>query len=256
VPEAAAFNLIKGKGRPLDIMAMHQEGHTTFSHLSLTHGLIADIDVGSDNLRYLGPARLTVAAIRQMIKLPRYPVKLAYLTKETVQSTAGGGAGGGAAAAAATIDTIDSDAVDTSASKPAFKYDKLTFDTIPADWVKRETSLMKLTVSNPPWIDTDYLNAPNADFSDGFADVVLIEKATTAQVVPYFTDTESGQVTTASFAEYFQVRSVVFFLYDHLYSIFITRSQRSISSLKRASSRSTASSSPPSPSSSRCCPSS
>lgn len=51
-PRAAAFAIIKGAHRPLDLFAMTQGNETIYSHLSLTYGLVADIDIKSEVFRY------------------------------------------------------------------------------------------------------------------------------------------------------------------------------------------------------------
>ena len=51
-PMAATFALIRGKAAPWDIMGIKQGDHVLYSHLSLTHAMIADIDIGYEAYRY------------------------------------------------------------------------------------------------------------------------------------------------------------------------------------------------------------
>ena len=50
-PMAATFALIRGKAAPWDIMGIKQGDSILYSHLSLTHGMIADIDIGYEDFR-------------------------------------------------------------------------------------------------------------------------------------------------------------------------------------------------------------
>jgi sphingosine kinase len=82
-PLSAAFLIAKGitqgKYRPLDIAKTTQNGQIYYSFLSLGWGIISDVDIESEKLRFLGSLRTDIYALMRIATLRRYPGKFAYL---------------------------------------------------------------------------------------------------------------------------------------------------------------------------------
>lgn len=68
---SAMLSIIKGHARPFDIVAVTQGERRYYSFLALFFGLIADVDIESENMRWLGAARMTVKAVQRLLKLRR-----------------------------------------------------------------------------------------------------------------------------------------------------------------------------------------
>ncbi|KAJ2859559.1 Sphingosine kinase 1 [Coemansia aciculifera] len=79
-PEQAAVAVVKAQSRPLDIMsAALANGRTEYCFLSMTWGLIADIDIESERMRWAGPARLDLYGTIRLMSLRYYGGRLHYL---------------------------------------------------------------------------------------------------------------------------------------------------------------------------------
>ncbi|KAJ2055836.1 hypothetical protein GGI17_006494 [Coemansia sp. S146] len=79
-PEQAAVAVVKAQSRPLDIMsAALASGRTEYCFLSMTWGLIADIDIESERMRWAGPARLDLYGTIRLMSLRYYGGRLHYL---------------------------------------------------------------------------------------------------------------------------------------------------------------------------------
>lgn len=82
-PLSAAFLIAKGiaqeKYRPLDIAKTIQNGQTYYSFLSLGWGIISDVDIESEKLRFLGSIRTDVYALIRIATWRHYPGKFYYL---------------------------------------------------------------------------------------------------------------------------------------------------------------------------------
>lgn len=82
-PLSAAFLIAKGiaqeKYRPLDLAKTIQNGQIYYSFLSLGWGIISDVDIESEKLRFLGSIRTDVYALMRMATLRHYPGKFYYL---------------------------------------------------------------------------------------------------------------------------------------------------------------------------------
>ncbi|KAI1504527.1 diacylglycerol kinase catalytic domain-containing protein [Biscogniauxia marginata] len=72
-PSLAALAIIKGVRTPLDLMSVTQGSNRTLSFLSQSVGIIAECDLGTENLRWLGPARFNVGIIKRIFSKKVYP---------------------------------------------------------------------------------------------------------------------------------------------------------------------------------------
>lgn len=76
---SAAFQVVRGKPHPIDLCSMQNDNRRLFAFLSLTWGIIADIDIESERFRMLGNARFTVGAMTRVIALRLYGGRLSFL---------------------------------------------------------------------------------------------------------------------------------------------------------------------------------
>ncbi|KAG6907358.1 hypothetical protein DXG01_009242 [Tephrocybe rancida] len=60
----AALNVIKGKHMKVDVFSLTQDGKRTISFMSQALGLMADLDIGTENLRWMGDTRFMVGLLR------------------------------------------------------------------------------------------------------------------------------------------------------------------------------------------------
>ncbi|TDZ71981.1 Sphingoid long chain base kinase 4 [Colletotrichum trifolii] len=76
-PSLAALGIIKGVETPLDLMSITQGDRRTLSFLSQALGVIAESDLGTENMRWMGGARFTVGFLVRVLKKKCYPCDLA-----------------------------------------------------------------------------------------------------------------------------------------------------------------------------------
>ncbi|BGP16323.1 hypothetical protein JCM10213_009174 [Rhodosporidiobolus nylandii] len=78
----AALVALKGKPTPLDLCSLTQPSapeKRIFSFISQAFGLMADLDLGTEHLRWMGDARFTYGYIRGALSRARYPCSLSVL---------------------------------------------------------------------------------------------------------------------------------------------------------------------------------
>ncbi|XP_022095454.1 sphingosine kinase 2-like isoform X2 [Acanthaster planci] len=75
----AAFVVCKGGHRPMDLVSINTKSHHIHSFLALTWGIIADIDIESERLRWMGKPRFTIGTIIRVLNLRRYRGILSFL---------------------------------------------------------------------------------------------------------------------------------------------------------------------------------
>lgn len=88
-PSLAALAVIKGLRTPLDLISVTQGDKRTLSFLSQAVGVVAECDLGTEHLRWMGPARFTWGALTRILGKNIYPadiaVKVEYGDKASVR---------------------------------------------------------------------------------------------------------------------------------------------------------------------------
>ncbi|XP_025116164.1 LOW QUALITY PROTEIN: sphingosine kinase 1-like [Pomacea canaliculata] len=75
----STFILVKHRVLPMDLVLIQTPTHQYFSFLSVTWGIVADIDFESEKYRNLGEARFTFGAIKRIANLRSYQGRLSFL---------------------------------------------------------------------------------------------------------------------------------------------------------------------------------
>ena len=87
----SAYITIKGTPTPLDITRIDRENESpVYSFLSVSWGFIADTDIGSDHLRWLGALRFDVYGLWRLMRLRRYAGTLTIM-QDSGETTETGG---------------------------------------------------------------------------------------------------------------------------------------------------------------------
>ncbi|KAF2215023.1 hypothetical protein CERZMDRAFT_66268 [Cercospora zeae-maydis SCOH1-5] len=79
-PSLAALEIVKGIRTSLDLVAITQGDRRLYSFLSQSVGVIADTDLGTESLRWMGAFRFTWGIIVRMLGKTIYPAEVSVLT--------------------------------------------------------------------------------------------------------------------------------------------------------------------------------
>lgn len=79
-PSLATLAVVKGIVTPLDLISITQGTKRYLSFLSQAVGIIAECDLGTENLRWMGPARFTFGFLVRVLGKTVYPCDLAIKT--------------------------------------------------------------------------------------------------------------------------------------------------------------------------------
>ena len=60
----------------MDLFSVAQGGKVTYSFVSQAFGVMAELDLGTESLRWMGDARFTVGYIQGALGKKRYPLKV------------------------------------------------------------------------------------------------------------------------------------------------------------------------------------
>ncbi|KAK3176354.1 hypothetical protein OEA41_007677 [Lepraria neglecta] len=73
----AALCIVKGIRTPLDLVSITQGNRRTLSFLSQSVGVVAEVDLGTEHLRWMGSARFTYGFLVRVLRKTVYPCDLA-----------------------------------------------------------------------------------------------------------------------------------------------------------------------------------
>ena len=135
----AALCVVKGIRTPMDLMSVSQGATRTLSFLSQAVGIIAESDLGTEHLRWLGDARFTYGLLIRLLRKTVYPcdiaIKVAIDNKATIKEHCR------TESAARTsmeeqrkkLETTGSSFSEEEAGLPELRYGTVT-DDLPSDW--------------------------------------------------------------------------------------------------------------------------
>ncbi|TPX52766.1 hypothetical protein SeMB42_g01188 [Synchytrium endobioticum] len=151
-PELGALTIIKGQTRPMDMFAAVTPKQTIYSFLSVYYGFISDVDIDSDRLRMLGPARFPLVALYKVAKFQKYKVRIHLLPANDTSVKA------------LDVPQLPSDVPPQYG--PCLKY-TASPDCHSAFPIHIDTSIVYFNVMNLQWASRDFLAEANARMSDG-----------------------------------------------------------------------------------------
>jgi sphingosine kinase len=76
-PSRAALAIVKGVRTPLDLVSITQGDRRVLSFLSQAFGIIAECDLGTENMRWMGPARFDVGFALRLLRKTVWPADVA-----------------------------------------------------------------------------------------------------------------------------------------------------------------------------------
>ncbi|KAF5377073.1 hypothetical protein D9757_007739 [Collybiopsis confluens] len=79
---AASLNVIKGSSMSVDVFSIMQGGKQTISYMSQALGLMADLDLGTEDLRWMGDSRFVYGLLRGLIKFKACDVQFSFKAVE------------------------------------------------------------------------------------------------------------------------------------------------------------------------------
>lgn len=168
----AAINIVKGLRTPLDLVSITQGDRRTLSFLSQSFGIVADADLGTENIRWMGSARFTYGFLVRLLGKTVYPCDLAVKVdigdKESIREHYRAEAQ--KQPVARSRDNPEAESI----GLPPLKYGTVK-DTIPDDWTHIPyENLGNFYAGNMAYMAADANFFPASLPSDGYMDLVTI----------------------------------------------------------------------------------
>ena len=155
------FNVVRGKTQPMDLFQVtYDKSKTKVGFLSLGWGMISDIDIESEDLRFLGDLRFTLWALHRIANLRKYHGKLSYLR------------------ASQSDPELEIENLESMISKePLSLQERMPKDLnapLPDGWETEEEGFICVYVCNLAFIGATEILAPGAKMNDGLLWLVIV----------------------------------------------------------------------------------
>ncbi|KAK9474677.1 ATP-NAD kinase-like domain-containing protein [Dipodascopsis tothii] len=165
----AALTAVKGVVTPLDLCSVTQGANRALSFLSQTLGMIADCDLGTEHLRWMGEARFTFGVVQRIITKATYPCTVSFKAVRTARPDVLEAYRAGSAAEA------ELPPLPAAGALPDLAFGTVA-DPVPADWTTLQLDTMAIFyVGNMAWMSSDANFFPAALPSDALMDMVVVD---------------------------------------------------------------------------------
>ena len=170
-PLNAAFLIAKGKQQTFDLAAIEQNGTKYYSFLSLAWGLISDVDIESEKLKFLGALRFDLYALILISLLRTYKGRFSFIPH------------------------------------PDFKLNR-DCSTPREKWQVIEDEFIFIWAMNTAWAAHDMNVTPYAQLNDGAMDVLIMRKGTPRwEILQALLRCGKGEHLDLPHMEYYKVRA-------------------------------------------------
>jgi sphingosine kinase len=171
-PSLAALAVVKGLRTPLDLSSITQGTTRTLSFLSQSVGIVAETDLATEHLRWMGSARFTWGFLVRLINKTVYPADIAIKVEHDNKASVRDAYRAEASKPPRAIDDRPIPAPD--AGLPDLQYGTIN-DPLPADWeMQPHPHLGNFYAGNIAYMSPDANFFPASLPSDGCLDLIRI----------------------------------------------------------------------------------
>ncbi|KAI9339299.1 ATP-NAD kinase-like domain-containing protein [Obelidium mucronatum] len=196
-PAYGVLSIIKETTRPMDLISctFHKSKKVVYSHLNMAWAYIADLDIESDQFRWIGREKTTLSALNRLIRLRKYRAHVGILPvseapqyendhHESTKLDPEAPAAAPPAAAEAAGSSEDSAAAASAAAAAEaeiFSYGPkrhlsnlaVTDPIYSKQLTPLRDPISYFTATNLPWISTTFKAANRVDFASGCVEVTF-----------------------------------------------------------------------------------
>lgn len=198
----AALAVVKGVRTPMDLMSITQGDRRTLSFLSQSFGIVAECDLGTENMRWMGAARFNVGVVQRIFTKRTWPAEVSVKTVMTdkdqikahyKQERSGDPTTGREQGPPVHGGSVSSEA-DSGEGLPPLKYGTVN-DKVPSDWETiTHDKLGNFYCGNMGYMAPDANFFPAALPNDGLMDLVVNDGDISAmKYLDLMTSIETGQ---------------------------------------------------------------
>ncbi|CAN0852732.1 Sphingosine kinase 1 [Linum grandiflorum] len=209
-PENAVLAVIRGRKTSLDVATVLQGDTKYYSVLMLAWGLVADIDIESEKYRWMGSSRIDFYAIQRLFSLRQYNGRISFVPAPGFESYG---------------EPFNHNSGLTSFRESRdFSHEKLVkvqpygyhgpdLELLNREWRTIDGPFTSVWLHNVAWGGENTMAAPDAKFSDGCLDLVLIKDCPRLALLSFMTELSNGGHVKSPHVMYLKVSQSSSFLY-------------------------------------------
>ncbi|XP_021895121.1 sphingosine kinase 2-like, partial [Carica papaya] len=198
----AILSIIRGHKCSLDVATILQGKTRFFSILMLAWGLVADIDIESEKYRCMGSARIDFYALQRIFYLRHYDGHISFVPAPGFETYG-----------EPTNYDVDPTGDNTSKELPVKVqqqgYQGADINLENLGWRTISGPFISIWIHNVPWGGEDTMAAPNAKFSDGFLDLIMIRDCPKLSLLALMTELKTGDHVKSPYVIYIKVKAFI-----------------------------------------------
>ncbi|RHZ67780.1 hypothetical protein Glove_299g83 [Diversispora epigaea] len=208
----SALTVIKGVPMEIDMCSVTQGDKRFFSFLTQSYGAVADCDLGTENMRWMGDIRFTIGVVQAILAGRRYScevaVKFVEKNKELIKDSYKKGYPVTTTKIIDNNSDQDNDKNNNDRSIMNNVYGTVN-DPIPEDWEILNDDLYLFFCGKTPWVGKGFLIFPCALPSDGLMDLVIMKRDTISKTkfINILKYTSTGAHINFNEVEYYKIKA-------------------------------------------------
>ncbi|XP_057739198.1 sphingosine kinase 1-like [Arachis stenosperma] len=202
----AVLAIIRGHKRSLDVATIRQGETRFFSVLMLAWGLIADIDIESEKYRWMGSARLDFYAICRFLNLRHYTGRVSFVPAPGFEEHGEPSSYPGQSTSEGS-NRDPSEAENTQLQKLGYQGSDINLEHL--NWRAINGPFVSVWLHNVPWGAEDTMAAPEAKFSDGYLDLIIVKDCPRLPLLAMMTELNKGGHVKSPYVTYLKVKAFV-----------------------------------------------
>ncbi|XP_057537188.1 sphingosine kinase 1-like [Amaranthus tricolor] len=205
----SAFNatiaIIRGHKTSLDVATVLQGNTRFFSVLMLAWGLVADIDLESEIWRWMGSARFDLYALKRILLLRKYNGRVHFVPASGYEDYTEKISQKVSSIQDVPFSILNIKQTDGQASGHVGP----DIDLKNMNWRTIEGPFVSVWIHNVRWGSEKALAAPNAQFSDGCLDIILIKDCSKLALLSILLELNNGNHVKSPHVLYFKVKAII-----------------------------------------------
>ncbi|XP_024983739.1 sphingosine kinase 2-like isoform X1 [Cynara cardunculus var. scolymus] len=197
-PCTAAYAMlaaIRGHKRSLDVATIWQGDTRFYSVLMLAWGLIADIDIESEQYRWMGSARMDFYGLQRILRLRRYNGCISFVPAPGFE------------------DVGEPSSLGVESMEPLkarqHGYEGPNVELGSLSWRKLNGPFVSIWLHNVPWGAENTMAAPNAKFDDGYLDLIVMRECPKMALISLMSGLSNGHYVRSPHVLYIKVKAVI-----------------------------------------------
>ncbi|XP_061367679.1 sphingosine kinase 1-like [Gastrolobium bilobum] len=198
----AVLAIIRGHKRSLDVATIMQGETRFFSILMLAWGLMADIDIESEKYRWMGSARIDFYALIRIFHLRHYTGCVYFVPAPGFEAYGESTSYPGKVNNSDSIDVEPVKSQTLGCQGPEINVEKLNWRVVNGPFIS-------VWLHNVPWGAENTMAAPDAKFSDGYLDLIIVKNCPKLPLLSVLSEVNNGGHVKSPYVMYLKVKAFI-----------------------------------------------